>query len=846
MNRWLKSFLLVLLLALLSLSPLLPPIPARAQGSANFSLRFYGHGTDGIDRLRIPLDPPTAADVGLDFTLEFWLRALPGENNGQASCGVKDGWITGNVVFDRDIWGPGNYGDYGISLSNGRIAFGITKGNRGTTLCGRVNVADGVWHHVALTRRAANGLMRIFVDGSLDRQGYGPKGNISYRDGRPTGYANDPYLVIGAEKHDAGANYPSFSGWLDEIRLSTSIRYTGRFFQPTAPFVPDAKTAFLYHFDEAAAPGACSATIPDAAGHVDAECLYGGSAPAGPEYSAATPFAAQRLAIPSYFDPNNAGVLWDQLTNAAPRVGLAIINPNSGPGASPDPAYLATVQQAQRQGVITLGYVATNYGRRSLASVRSEIQRYFNWYGVNGIFLDEAATSCTKKSYYLRLYTYIKRLKPGAYVVLNPGIDPGECYMKAADIVVNFEDSFSAYQDWTPAPWVYKYAPQRFWHLVIGADQLQMVEAMRLSKGRHAGWVYVTPDDLPNPWDSLPADPYWTEELNALGSAFWASDFRKGVSYAAWWRDYYSSPDSDRLLTEVLPQDNVAWISLIVTCYQPTLSDPNITCDLDRTPTDADVIHAIQTAHAQGLKVMLKPHLDLNDNSGWRGQINFGTDEARWSQWFSNYTTFITRYAALAQAQGVELFSVGTELEGTTQRESDWRNVVGAVRAAYSGPLTYAANWGGEETSIQWWDALDFIGVDAYYELTTKNNPTRAELRAAWAPHLSTLSTLSATWNRPILFTEIGYRSVNGANRDPWNWERRGALDLSEQADTYLVALDLFAAQPWLKGVFWWTWMPTDLRAVNRRDPNYAFYIKGYAVYRKPAELVLRRFYALP
>jgi hypothetical protein len=42
-----------------------------------------------------------------------------------------------------------------------------------------------------------------------------------------------------------------------------------------------------------------------------------------------------------------------------------------------------------------------------------------------------------------------------------------------------------------------------------------MQTAVSLSKQRSAGWIYVTPDDLPNPWDTLPLDPYWSAELAA-------------------------------------------------------------------------------------------------------------------------------------------------------------------------------------------------------------------------------------------------------------------------------------------------------------------------------------------
>jgi hypothetical protein len=271
-----------------TLTPTLTPTARRG-----YSLRFYGNGfrAPDRDRVKIKIDGPARpADVGAtDFTLEWWMKALPGENASQAvACNQNDGWIYGNIVFDRDVFGGGDYGDYGIALTGGRVAFGLSVGNAGTTLCGTSVVADGAWHHVAVTRRRADGLMRLFVDGRLEASADGADGNASYRDGRATAYPNDPYLVIGAEKHDAGASYPSYSGWIDEVRLSNVLRYTIPFTRPTQPFTPDAATVALYHFDEGSGD-----TVHDSSGAPggpsDGVRRYGGS-PAGPVWSTDTPF----------------------------------------------------------------------------------------------------------------------------------------------------------------------------------------------------------------------------------------------------------------------------------------------------------------------------------------------------------------------------------------------------------------------------------------------------------------------------------------------------------------------------------------------------------------------------
>ncbi len=216
-----------------------------------FSLRFYGNGYGDLDRVKIPIDPPVPADVGAtDFTLEWWMKVLPGEN-GSATCSPGgNNWFFGNTIFDRDIFGNGDRGDFGVSLAGGRIAFGVGKSSESETICSTTDLADAQWHHVAVVH-SINGEMRILVDGSLEGSGTGPAGDITYRDGRSTSWPNDPFLVVGAEKNDLdNALYPSFSGWLDEIRLSNVDRYESNFSPPSARFVPDANTVALYHLNE--------------------------------------------------------------------------------------------------------------------------------------------------------------------------------------------------------------------------------------------------------------------------------------------------------------------------------------------------------------------------------------------------------------------------------------------------------------------------------------------------------------------------------------------------------------------------------------------------------------------
>jgi uncharacterized repeat protein (TIGR01451 family) len=258
---------------------------SEAVWSAGFSLRFFGNGTGDIDRVKIPIDnPEVPADIGSsDFTVEFWMKANPGDNGAGSCVTGNDGWINGNIIFDRDIFGPGEFGDYGISLFSDGIAFGIysDSASAGDGICGNTNVANGQWHHIAVTRRFSDGRLQLYVDGVLDAEATtGPLGNISYQNNRPTTHANDPFFVIGAEKHDAGPSFPSYNGWIDEVRLSNNLRYTTNFTRPSSAFASDANTMALYHFDE----GSGNAINDSSPGNSDGARNFGGS-PAGPIWS---------------------------------------------------------------------------------------------------------------------------------------------------------------------------------------------------------------------------------------------------------------------------------------------------------------------------------------------------------------------------------------------------------------------------------------------------------------------------------------------------------------------------------------------------------------------------------
>jgi len=238
------------------------------------------------------------------------------------TCGFNIDWIFGNIVIDRDRFNQDR--KYGVSIAGGEVVFGVSGDGTGdATLCSTTNVLDDGWHHVALQRRRSDGLLSLYVDGVREALLDGPDGDVSYPDdGVPGPFCggpctnSDPFIVLGAEKHDAGASFPSYAGLLEELRFSNVLRYSGTSFSvPTGPFVADASTVGLYHFDGPV--GACSGTVPDASSVPTAGvCRFGGAAPAGPVYAADSPFSPS-LAVPSL--PGPLGVSLALLLLAAGR-----------------------------------------------------------------------------------------------------------------------------------------------------------------------------------------------------------------------------------------------------------------------------------------------------------------------------------------------------------------------------------------------------------------------------------------------------------------------------------------------------------------------------------------------
>lgn len=301
----------------------------------------------------------------------------------------------------------------------------------------------------------------------------------------------------------------------------------------------------------------------------------------------------------------------------------------------------------------------------------------------------------------------------------------------------------------------------------------------------------------------------------------------EAVAYPSWEPDAYRS-DAARVAISQIADLGVKAIQLVPTWYSPARDSVQFGPDPEQSPTDQALEQAIEWSHSAGLAVMLKPHVDVLGDSD-RAQI-----QAAAGPWFETYHRFTDHYTALAAKHQVRGYCVGTELNGMAHFDADWKAVIASVRSAFSGDVTYAANF-DSYSRVNFWQELDVIGINGYFNLVDRATADVDRLVRAWDLPMKSLSEFSAAHNRPIVMTEIGFRSIRGAAVAPWEWAEPGEASNEEQAAAYQAALVRFAEARWLRGVQWWMWDdPTNESVPHDRS---------YSPRGKPAEEVLRSTY---
>jgi len=271
----------------------------------------------------------------------------------------------------------------------------------------------------------------------------------------------------------------------------------------------------------------------------------------------------------------------------------------------------------------------------------------------------------------------------------------------------------------------------------------------------------------------------------------------------------------DSMNFQLLSQNNIEWVTLVPWGFQfdydSQVMNHHNGDSLRILRRDSSWIRRIKLVRSKGFKVFVKPHVWLDEPSAgkWRSDIAPVNDE-NWALWKASYRDFMLRYAKIAEQTQAEMFCIGTEFSKlSVNKPTFWKEIIQEVRTIYSGKITYAANWYDEYEKITFWDDLDFIGIQAYFPLVKNKNPTVQQISKGWNKYLSHMESITKKYNRPILFTEMGYKSTADSAIKPWEWidysNRETKKESPEtQANCYAAFFNTVWKKEWFAGVHIW------------------------------------------
>lgn len=237
------------------------------------------------------------------------------------------------------------------------------------------------------------------------------------------------------------------------------------------------------------------------------------------------------------------------------------------------------------------------------------------------------------------------------------------------------------------------------------------------------------------------------------------------------------------------------------------------------------------------VKIMIKPQLWVSRGL-YTGYIEMESKE-NWKILEDSYEKFILDYADIAHKTNADILCIGTELERfVAKRPVYWRQLITKIKKIYKGKLTYAANW-DEFKRVPFWSDLDYIGVDAYFPLSDKKTPSILDFENGWKPHKEAIKKIQQKFNKPILFTEYGYRSVDFNGKKPWESNRlEGGVNLEAQTNATQAIFNQFWKEDWFAGGFIWKWFHNH-KDVGGENNN------RFTPQNKPTEALLKKLHQI-
>lgn len=304
-----------------------------------------------------------------------------------------------------------------------------------------------------------------------------------------------------------------------------------------------------------------------------------------------------------------------------------------------------------------------------------------------------------------------------------------------------------------------------------------------------------------------------------------------GISFVA------SNREINNEAIEALKNVNANWVALMPFAFMKSESDTSIVFNSKQQWLGERKEGIEQTAKAfkkKNIKIMLKPQIWI-PRGGFTGHLKL-KKESEWIALEHNYQKFILFYANVAQTTNCELFCIGTELNSfAVARPIFWNELILKIKEIYTGKITYAENWDTYK-NVPFLNQLDYIGIDAYFPLTSEKTPTIKALSKAWRPIKNEIELLSKKYNKQILFTEYGYQSKDYSAQEPWIHNRQNTVNLDAQNNALAVILAQFWKKNWFAGGFLWKWYDNHSESGGKLDTDYT-------IQNKPSEKILFKFY---
>jgi hypothetical protein len=274
-------------------------------------------------------------------------------------------------------------------------------------------------------------------------------------------------------------------------------------------------------------------------------------------------------------------------------------------------------------------------------------------------------------------------------------------------------------------------------------------------------------------------------------------------------------------------------IALVVPLYQTHAASTRLYLHTRLSPTLEAVADAIREARRAGLEVTVFPIVRLAQPRSpreWRGTLEPADIDA----WFASYGQQVGDLASLASLTGASRLVVGSELSTLDGDLPRWQHLLRLLRAVYSGTLVYSANW-DHYREARLFQLVDEIGVVGYFGLREKEDPSDVSaLSASWRRIGRELEMALAVYDKPFLFTEVGYRSRADATAAPWDESSGGVPDLDEQRRGFEAFRQAFTlpetSRRRIDGLYIWNWYGYGGTGTT-----------GYTPRGKPAAAVVRQ-----